>query len=135
MLSAGRSTACNNGGGGSRDICRYRMVPSACAVVSKCSVLAGVQHGTVVAEIDAVVGSETDVSVVADIHTGTGPEIKEAPGAEQGMEAELVAVAVGYAETSTVGVGASAKTVTSAGSAVGQWKEKQAHVQLLMLIW
>ena len=117
------------------EICRYRMVPSACAVVSKCSVLAGVQHGTVMAEIDVAVGSETDVSVVVDVHTGTVPKIKEAPGAEWGMEAELKAVAVGYAETSTVAVGASAKRVTSAGSSVGQWKGKQAHVQLSTLIW
>ena len=67
---------------------------------------------------------ETDVAVAADIHTGTGPEIVGVPGVEWGMEAEVEAAAVGYMETSTVAAGASAKTVTSAGSAVSQMEGK-----------
>ena len=83
-------------------------VPSAYAVVSEHSALAGGQHGTIMVETDVVVG--------ADIHTVTGPEIIGAPGVE------VEAVVVGCAETGSVAAGASAKTATLAGLVVG-WTE------------
>ena len=86
------------------------MVPSACAV-------AGVQHRTVMVE--------TDVVVVADVHTGMGPEIILVLGVEWGMEAQVKAAMVGCVGTGTVAVGASTKTATLAGSVVGQMEGKK----------
>ena len=99
-------------------------IPSACAVASAGLALVGAQHGTVMVETDVVGESEIDMVVAADVHVGMCPKMVGAPGAEQSTEAEVEAVAVGCAETSMVAAGVSAKTVTSAGSAVGQVEGK-----------